>query len=472
MSTLQEKKRLTPEERKALREKFSVHNKENETIYRHYGDLNGGDFKIYKNKNCEIFILDWSKGMFIDDCENCTIIVGPIDGSIFIRTSKNCKISVIARQVRFRESNDINIFTYCPSDPAVESSFNIFFAPFNAFFPHLSELFLKAGLNPEEKNHISTPYDFTPSQELGGGLPHYSQLPEDKFEIKIIRDGEAPLDEMFKGYSKKEPFLINKADELPKFEESESDNNTLNINTNNNINIDDFGFGDNNNNSNNTNNNNNNLNDVIKVNEVNNNQNNQNNLMNMDDFISMNNLNNNNISNMNNISSITNNTNTNVNNTNIDFGMFNFNSNNQSQLDYNNNNNNLNINNNTSFKSYEISKEKMTKEKEEEIRLEQIKEKTKELRQERIRQLIEKEAKLKNEIISKAMNYMNEFNKEIKKRIELNHQKLLEKENNPNKGNNSGNLWENLGSNMTNNSSPADRMKEAILNRSQQEQNK
>ena len=465
MSTLQEKKRLTPEERKALREKFSVHNKENEKIYRHYGDLNGGDFKIYKNKNCEIFILDWSKGMFIDDCENCTIIVGPIDGSIFIRTSKNCKISVIARQVRFRESNDINIFTYCPSDPAVESSFNIFFAPFNAFFPHLSELFLKAGLNPEEKNHISTPYDFTPSQELGGGLPHYSQLPEDKFEIKIIRDGEAPLDEMFKGYSKKEPFLINKADELPKFEESD--------NTNNNINIDDFGFGDNNDNNNNinNNNNNNNLNDAIKVNEVNNNQNNQNNLMNMDDFISMNNLNNNNISNMNNISSITNNTNTNVNNTNIDFGMFNFNSNNQSQLDYNNNNLN-NINNNTSFKSYEISKEKMTKEREEEIRLEQIKEKTKELRQERIRQLIEKEAKLKNEIISKAMNYMNEFNKERKKRIELNHQKLLEKENNPNKGNNSGNLWENLGSNMTNNSSPADRMKEAILNRSQQEQNK
>ena len=151
--------------------------------------------------------------------------------------------------------------------------------------------------------------------------------------------------------------------------------------------------------------------------------------------------------------------------------MFNFNSNNQSQLDYNNNNLN-NINNNTSFKSYEISKEKMTKEREEEIRLEQIKEKTKELRQERIRQLIEKEAKLKNEIISKAMNYMNEFNKERKKRIELNHQKLLEKENNPNKGNNNGNLWENLGSNMTNNSSPADRMKEAILNRSQQEQNK
>ena len=451
MSTLQEKKRLTPEERKALREKFSVHNKENEKIYRHYGDLNGGDFKIYKNKNCEIFILDWSKGMFIDDCKNCTIIVGPIDGSIFIRTSKNCKISVIARQVRFRESNDINIFTYCPSDPAVESSFNIFFAPFNAFFPHLSELFLKAGLNPEEKNHISTPYDFTPSQELGGGLPHYSQLPEDKFEIKIIRDGEAPLDEMFKGYSKKEPFLINKADELPKLGESITNNSNINHN------VDDFGFGDNNSNVN--------INskppeESIKTSEVNQQGNN---IMNMDDFISMSNINDNNVSN------IPNNT-----NNNIDLDMFNFSSNNQSQMQYNNNSNiniNNNINNNNSFKTYEISKQNMTKEMEEDIRLQQIKEKTKEIREERIRQLIEKEAKLKSEIISKAMNFMNEFYEERKKRIELNHKKLLEKANNPIKENNTGNVWENLGSNMTGNS-PADRMMEAILNKGKQEESK
>ena len=449
---MQERKRLTPEERKAMREKYSIHDKENETIYRHYGDLNGADFKLLKNKNCEIYILDWSKGMFIDECENCTIVSGPVDGSIFIRKCKNCKVSTIARQVRFRESENIDIFTYCPSDPVVETCFNIFFAPFNAFFPHLEELFLKAGFKPEDKNHIDTPYDFTPSEVLGGGLPHYSQLPESNFVIKIVRDGESPLEEMFKGYSEKEPFLINKADELPKLGES------ITNNSNTNHNVDDFGFGDNNSNIN--------INskapeESIKINEVNQQGNN---IMNMDDFISMSNINDNNVSN------IPNNT-----NNNIDLDMFNFSSNNQSQMQFNNNSNiniNNNINNNNSFKTYEISKQNMTKEMEEDIRLQQIKEKTKEIREERIRQLIEKEAKLKNEIISKAMNYMNEFNKERKKRIELNHQKLLEKENNPNKGNNSGNLWENLGSNMTNNSSPADRMKEAILNRSQQEQNK
>ena len=448
---MQERKRLTPEERKAMREKYSIHDKENETIYRHYGDLNGADFKLLKNKNCEIYILDWSKGMFIDECENCTIVSGPVDGSIFIRKCKNCKVSTIARQVRFRESENIDIFTYCPSDPVVETCFNIFFAPFNAFFPHLEELFLKAGFKPEDKNHIDTPYDFTPSEVLGGGLPHYSQLPESNFVIKIVRDGESPLEEMFKGYSEKEPFLINKADELPKLGES------ITNNSNTNHNVDDFGFGDNNSNIN--------INskapeESIKTSEVNQQGNN---IMNMDDFISMSNINDNNVSN------IPNNT-----NNNIDLDMFNFSSNNQSQMQYNNNSNiniNNNINNNNSFKTYEISKQNMTKEMEEDIRLQQIKEKTKEIREERIRQLIEKEAKLKSEIISKAMNYMNEFYEERKKRIELNHKKLLEKANNPIKENNTGNVWENLGSNMTGNS-PADRMMEAILNKGKQEESK
>ena len=449
---MQERKKLTPEERKAMREKYSIHDKENETIYRHYGDLNGADFKLLKNKNCEIYILDWSKGMFIDECENCTIVSGPVDGSIFIRKCKNCKVSTIARQVRFRESENIDIFTYCPSDPVVETCFNIFFAPFNAFFPHLEELFLKAGFKPEDKNHIDTPYDFTPSEVLGGGLPHYSQLPESNFVIKIVRDGESPLEEMFKGYSEKEPFLINKADELPKLGES------ITNNSNTNHNVDDFGFGDNNNS--NININSKAPEESIKVSEVNQQQNN---IMNMDDFISMSNINDNNVSN------IPNNT-----NNNIDLDMFNFSSNNQSQMQYNNNSNiniNNNINNNNSFKTYEISKQNMTKEMEEDIRLQQIKEKTKEIREERIRQLIEKEAKLKSEIISKAMNYMNEFYEERKKRIELNHKKLLEKANNPIKENNTGNVWENLGSNMTGNS-PADRMMEAILNKGKQEESK
>jgi hypothetical protein len=85
--------------------------------------------------------------MFIDDCINCKIIIGPCDGSIFIRTSKNCQISVITKQLRFRECHEMKIFAYCPSDPVVESSSLISFGPYNIISPHLKELFTKAKFN-------------------------------------------------------------------------------------------------------------------------------------------------------------------------------------------------------------------------------------------------------------------------------------------------------------------------------------
>ncbi len=81
--------------------------------------------------------------MFIDDCINCKIVVGPCDGALFIRTSKNCEISAISKQLRFRDCHDIKIFSFCPSDPVVESSSNVLFAPYNAFYPKLKELFIK-----------------------------------------------------------------------------------------------------------------------------------------------------------------------------------------------------------------------------------------------------------------------------------------------------------------------------------------
>jgi len=82
--------------------------------------------------------------MFVDDCINCEFLLGPCDGSIFIRTSKNCRISVISKQLRFRDCENCRIFTYCNSDPVIEASTNIIFAPFNYAFPNAKELFLKA----------------------------------------------------------------------------------------------------------------------------------------------------------------------------------------------------------------------------------------------------------------------------------------------------------------------------------------
>ena len=467
---------LSIEERKKNREKFMIKEKENETIYRHYGDLNGADFKLRKNKNCEIYILDYSKGMYIDDCIDCKIVCGPIDGSIFIRGSKNCQISIIARQVRFRSCENLKVFTYCPSDPAVESSFNIYFAPFNAYFPHLKELFEKGGFKKDEKNHIDTPYDFTPSEELGGGAPHHLQLPEEDFFIKTVEDGKDPVEEMYEGYSQEEPWIKSKSSELPNLEQRGSNDNN------------DFNFiAENENKAQNEEKPV--LNDFItSPNDQNEKKNIEDNLMNMDDFLSGNN----NTSNQNNQKGFDFDNNTN--NNDFNFGNNN-NNNNNNFMDMNdflggneNNNapkmnnqdfNNLNMNNKNNFSDNLFNNSQTDKMNsfndfkpnipnnlsnvdEEEIKRQELRNKEREMRQAKIREKMEKEARLRTEIMAKASEYMTQFFEERQKRIAQNHERLLKDNGNQNKG--GENPWQMVESSF-NSSSSADRMKEAILNR-------
>lgn len=470
---------MTAEERKKNREKFMIKDKENETIYRHYGDLNGADFKLRKNKNCEIYILDWSKGMYIDDCEDCKIFCGPIDGSVFIRGSKNCEFSIIARQVRFRNCENLKVFTYCPSDPAVESSFNIYFAPFNAFFPHLKELFVKGEFKKEEKNHIDTPYDFTPGEELGGGAPHHLQLSENEFFIKVINDGDEPVEEMFDGYSQEEPWIKNKSSELPKFGEAPTKNNdnefnfnenenknnkpitqpTLNdfiipsnnnepkINNNNLMNMDEF-LSNNINLSNQNNQNNQNKDNgfnFLNNNNSNNNNKNNNNFMDMNDFFGGNSITNNNMQNQ---------------NVNIDFNSLNNNENNSNNF-FNNKMNSFNNN----------IPNKISKEQEEEMKRQELRNKEREIRQAKIKEKMEKEAKMRMEIMKKASEYMTQFYEERQKKIAMNHEKLMQSNGSQNNNsNNSGSPWGMVQSSFTGSLSGADRMREAIINKNKDQQ--
>ena len=192
------------------RTKYIIEKQNDTTVYKHFGEVDGFNFKIRRNTNTTIYILDHCSGMFVDDCENCKIITGPINGSIFIRTSKNCTISTIARQVRFRDCENLKVFTYCPTDPAVESSFNIFFAPFNAFFPHLKELCVTAKFDKAEPNHIKTPHDFTVDKVMGDGAPHFGLLDKDQIVIEEVKDGDAEVEEMYEGYTQEEEDIREK----------------------------------------------------------------------------------------------------------------------------------------------------------------------------------------------------------------------------------------------------------------------
>lgn len=172
--------------------------KSGEELTKRKGDIDGKNFKIRDLKDCTVYLLDFMTGLFIDDCENCTLYLGPCDGSVFIRTSKNCSISVISKQLRFRDCFDLNIYSFSITDPIIETSNNICFGPYNFAFPSLGELFTKANFSKENENKFNI-YDFSPEE----GNPHWKFIESDSYK-KAQFKGENPSDNefLYDGYEK------------------------------------------------------------------------------------------------------------------------------------------------------------------------------------------------------------------------------------------------------------------------------
>lgn len=64
--------------------------------------VRGYDFSCDNLVDCDVFILDFSSQVQIDDCKNCRFFIGPVDGSFFVRNSTNCTFTVACRQFRAR----------------------------------------------------------------------------------------------------------------------------------------------------------------------------------------------------------------------------------------------------------------------------------------------------------------------------------------------------------------------------------
>jgi len=104
----------------------------------------------------------------VDDCRNCCIFIGPTDSSVFIRNSFNCKLVVIARQLRLRDCTDCRLSLYCRTKPAVESCSGLEFSCFAFPYAGLAAQMCACKLAPFT-NFWADGYDYTPEVDHGGG---------------------------------------------------------------------------------------------------------------------------------------------------------------------------------------------------------------------------------------------------------------------------------------------------------------
>lgn len=76
------------------------------------GSVNGQQFLVEDCRDCDIFVLDHCTSVQIDECANCRIVVGPCEGSLFLRNCSGCTVVCAVQQFRTRDCKDCDVFLY------------------------------------------------------------------------------------------------------------------------------------------------------------------------------------------------------------------------------------------------------------------------------------------------------------------------------------------------------------------------
>ena len=149
---------------KPTRKDLSIRRLNNQTVVKEPSFISGYDFKISFCKGCDIKIFNLLKCIYIDDCVDCTIVLGPLMGPVCIRDCENLTVYCASTQLRINKSKNVTCYTFSESDPTIEKCEGLVFAPYTLRYPHLDEQFKESGLTLafDRWNQV---YDMTPNKE-------------------------------------------------------------------------------------------------------------------------------------------------------------------------------------------------------------------------------------------------------------------------------------------------------------------
>jgi Tubulin binding cofactor C len=171
-------------------EEYIFKDRKGETLTKMPRSINEQVFNAQRLENCIVYILDVSETIYVDDCVDCTFYVAPVRGSFYIRDSRRCVCSVACKQLRTKNCTDVTFFLYSVSDPHIELSFDMKFAPYNFAYPNQHADFKRVGFNVNENNWCKV-YDHNSNE----GDSHFSLLPPNQFKNaeKKIDGAGAPV---------------------------------------------------------------------------------------------------------------------------------------------------------------------------------------------------------------------------------------------------------------------------------------
>ena len=142
------------------------------------GDICGQPFEIAELNNCEVVLLDHTEAIQVDYLKDCRVFIGACCDSVFVRNCERCTFTIACKQLRTRECEDCTFYLYSMTEPVIEMSTDVRFAPFNGAYPeHLSHM-EEAGLDPAMNLWFAV-FDFNDDAKTGKNWKLLAEIEEE-----------------------------------------------------------------------------------------------------------------------------------------------------------------------------------------------------------------------------------------------------------------------------------------------------
>ena len=136
------------------------------------GSIAGQPFSIADCADTTLRLCDWSETVHIDRCSATRVLVAASCESVFLRNLTDCTITVACKQLRVRDCARCTVYLSAKTEPVIEASSGLVFAPYNCALGGLTGAFAAAALEPGV-NHWDKVFDFS-KDDVALPTPHWS----------------------------------------------------------------------------------------------------------------------------------------------------------------------------------------------------------------------------------------------------------------------------------------------------------
>eukprot|EP00933_Yihiella_yeosuensis_P035594 TRINITY_DN2918_c0_g1_i1.p1 TRINITY_DN2918_c0_g1~~TRINITY_DN2918_c0_g1_i1.p1 ORF type:complete len:392 (-),score=108.17 TRINITY_DN2918_c0_g1_i1:118-1293(-) len=101
------------------------------SIERGVGELQGRDVSLKNLEGCRIVLLDHIGALHVRNLRRCEVIVGAVKSSALMHHCHECVFTLAVKQLRLHDSEKVVLHLHTLSQPVIEHSKRIMFAPFD-----------------------------------------------------------------------------------------------------------------------------------------------------------------------------------------------------------------------------------------------------------------------------------------------------------------------------------------------------